>query len=167
VAKKGSEFERDTCRRLSLWLSDGEHDDWLWRSATSGARATVRARKGKSTRGHCGDIAATCPEGERLTKLVTIELKRGYQHVTGIDLIDSVGGGNIAKFIAQAKEARQRAGTPYWMLIHKRDRRAAVVYAPPEFLGMIQMGELNNTAVTRFDDLLDWDAESFLSRLET
>jgi len=38
---KGASFERDICRRLSLWVSAGKQEDVFWRSAMSGGRSTV------------------------------------------------------------------------------------------------------------------------------
>src|SRR5688572_3527363 len=127
---KGSAFERSICRQLSLWWSGGKHDDLFWRSATSGARATTRAKSGKRTAGHCGDVVATDSSAQPFISFFTVELKRGYNGATPIDLLD---GGNHSKrsfpaMFKQAADARDRAGTPHWLLIHKRDRRAAMVY---------------------------------------
>lgn len=133
---KGSQFEREFCRRLSEWWSDGEHDDLFWRSSQSGGRATVRRRKGKSTRGHCGDITATDSVGEPLLKLVTFELKRGYGRATIHDLLDQP---DTAKeqtwgaWLKQARAAALNAGTPYAIVVHKRDRRRAVIFFPKAF----------------------------------
>jgi hypothetical protein len=44
--QKGSQFERDVCRELSLWVSHGKQEDVYWRSAMSGGRSTVAALKG-------------------------------------------------------------------------------------------------------------------------
>ena len=38
-AYKGSEFEREMCKCLSLWWTDSKRDDVFWRSAQSGGRA--------------------------------------------------------------------------------------------------------------------------------
>lgn len=77
-SKKGSKFERDMCKRLSMWYSHEKRDDIFWRTAGSGARATVRMKQGKMTADSAGDISALHPSGKRLTRLCIFELKRGY-----------------------------------------------------------------------------------------
>lgn len=72
---KGAAFERDSCRRLSLWLSEGEHDDLLWRSTMSGGRATVQFKKGRASRATAGDMSPISSLAERLTDLCLFECK--------------------------------------------------------------------------------------------
>lgn len=132
---KGATYERQFCRLLSEWWSPG-NDDLFWRSSQSGGRATVRRRKGKSTRGHCGDISATDSEGEPLLKLVTWELKRGYAKATLHDLIDHSKRAAIQTYyswLKQAREAANNAGTPYAVVVHKRDKRESVIFFPLAF----------------------------------
>lgn len=124
---KGSPFEREIARRLSLWWSDGQAEDWFWRTAGSGGRATNRAKQGKATANGGGDICAQTKEAQNLLDLVTFELKRGYNTATVSDLLDIEGGGVMGKFIEQARKSASLAGTPYWAVIHKRDRREALL----------------------------------------
>jgi hypothetical protein len=39
--RKGSEFERKISKELSLWLTDNESADCVWRTSNSGGKATV------------------------------------------------------------------------------------------------------------------------------
>jgi len=77
-SQKGSNFERDLCKLLSLWWSEGKRDDLLWRTAGSGARATTRRKKGKQTTNATGDIMSTDPSTKPLLKVCCFELKRGF-----------------------------------------------------------------------------------------
>lgn len=134
-AKKGSKFERTICKQLGLWWTDGARDDIFWRSSQSGGRATQRTKKGLQTFGSYGDIAAVDPIGQPLLQLFTIELKRGSSHKTPGDLIDCVevsAKHSFAKALLQAKRSSEQAGTPYWLLICKRDHRCEMVYIPLE-----------------------------------
>jgi len=72
---KGGEFERQICKRLSEWVSDGKSDDLFWRSAMSGGRATVRKKKNQETASGQGDITAVTPAGNILTDRFVIECK--------------------------------------------------------------------------------------------
>jgi hypothetical protein len=70
--QKGSQFERDVCKALSLWVTHGKRTDAFWRSAMSGGRATVH--KHGDVR-QAGDITAVAPEGHKLTDSHYIECK--------------------------------------------------------------------------------------------
>src|SRR3954464_11883516 len=87
-AGKGASFERDLCKRLSLWWTDGERDDVFWRTSQSGGRATSRTKKGKKTKNSYGDICAVDPIGQPLLDLITFEVKRGYNKDSFTDLLD-------------------------------------------------------------------------------
>lgn len=128
---KGSQFERDICRQLSRWWTNGKQDDVFWRTSQSGGRATQRAKKGLKTFGHCGDISAVNPIGQPLVQLFTIELKRGRTHGCPNDLFDCRPSNKpkpFAQALQQAVSAAERAGTPHWMLISRRDGRCSMLY---------------------------------------
>jgi hypothetical protein len=76
--QKGSSFEREICKKLSLWTTNQKSVDVYWRSAMSGGRATVA--KGKVRQ--AGDITAVAPEGHVLTDQFYLELK----HLKSINL---------------------------------------------------------------------------------
>ena len=72
---KGGEFERKICKLLSLWYTENERDDVFFRSASSGAMATQRFKKGKKTSGQQGDTTSTDLEGIKFINKFSIELK--------------------------------------------------------------------------------------------
>ncbi len=124
---KGSSFEREMAKKLSLWWSDNARDDLLWRSSMSGGRATVRAKSGKTTANSCGDLTALDKEGQSLLDITAFELKRGYNSYSIQDLLDKVNGkGGFWDFIEQASRDASLAGSLYWTVIHKRDRREPI-----------------------------------------
>lgn len=130
---KGGEYEREICKRLSLWWTGNKRDDVFWRSSGSGARAKVRGRAGVQTMGQHGDVAATDPVGVPLIDLLTIEIKRGYSDNTLQDLLDVPPKGGVqewGKWFAQATESAEQAGSCSWALITRRDRRCAMVWFP-------------------------------------
>lgn len=132
-AGKGSAFEREICKKLSLWWTSGKTDDVFWRASNSGGRAKFRGRKGQSTYGQHGDIAAVDPVGEPLISLFTIELKRGYSSVTPFDLLDKLERAAAQKFEQwwnQVHESHVMAGSLAPLMITKRDRREAMIYLP-------------------------------------
>lgn len=174
---KGSNYEREMCRELSLWWSGGERDDLFWRSAGSGAMAKTRSKKGKPTFGQYGDIQATDPEGQALLDVFTIELKRGYNKDNFANMMDKPT--KAAKqmwehFLDQVREDAANAKSLSWMLIWRRDRRQALIYVPiliilqlkkvgvnlksiPHMRGKIQLKDTSKIGVylCALDDFLD------------
>ena len=111
-ARKGSGFEREVAKALSLWWTEGSRDDVFWRSSNSGGRATARRKRGQRTAGQHGDIAATDPVGEPFLKVVTIELKAGYGRGSWdpLTLIETDHPPKGHPLLAFWKEAREEAG---------------------------------------------------------
>lgn len=128
--RKGGSFERDICRAISLWWTDQERDDIFWRTSGSGARATVRTRKGQTTANSLGDLAVLDPIGEPFLQFFMVEIKRGYPKAWDwIGLLDRPKSyqttkqkkdtfyGWWEKLLEESKENKKRP-----LLIFKRDR---------------------------------------------
>jgi len=96
MPRKGADFERDMCRLLSGYLSNGKRDDLLWRTAMSGGRATIGFRKGIVRSTQVGDIGAIHPMGEVLTDHFVIECKNRKGGNFLLWLLK--GEGNVAKW---------------------------------------------------------------------
>ena len=148
---KGSAFERDICKKLSLWWSEGQNEDIFWRTAGSGARAKVRGKK--RTFGQYGDVQATDPIGQPLIDLCTIELKRGYNSSTLSDFLDRVSKKKDSKpqlqeFIEQAiRDCRLRDDESEWMLMVKRDYKEVVLFTPYRFFATLDGRKFQNIRV--------------------
>jgi len=137
---KGSQFERDFCKDLSLWWTHQETDEMFWRSSNSGGRATVRARAGKTTSGQHGDIAAIHPDGMKLIDIITFELKRGYSKDTIHNVFDAPESSAVQvweSWYQQATESAHNANSETWMIVHKRDRRDVMIYFPQRFYDLL------------------------------
>jgi hypothetical protein len=72
---KGGAFEREVCKRLSLWLSQGRRSDLLWRSSMSGGRATVQMNAGKINLAQSGDVSAIGQEAYGFCEQTFVEIK--------------------------------------------------------------------------------------------
>lgn len=133
MANKGTPFERDLCRSLSLWWTEGQNKDVFWRTAGSGARATTRAQKGDRLEFHNGDIGVINPIGQPLLDLVTIECKRGYSKMSFADLFDFDSKKKQLlweAWIQQAAQSSEDAGVYGWLLITRRDKKECMVMMP-------------------------------------
>lgn len=127
---KGSGFERDICKQLSLWWTGQKRDDIFWRTAGSGGRATNRFKQGKTTTaGAYGDLTYLDPIGKPLLDLVCFELKRGYKWEL-LDLLDKRAGTKpcmFAEFWGQAKTSAKQASVPFCSVIFKRDGKQVCI----------------------------------------
>lgn len=147
---KGADFERDTCKKLSLWWTNGSNDAVFWRSSNSGGRFTVRRKAGKHTHGQAGDIAATDPIGEPFLRVATLELKRGYKDCNVHDVIDKMPNHKPPKFEAWLEQVRSSStgsASFSWMLITKRDRRSTLIWMPQSLYQCLRAREASPKVV--------------------
>lgn len=132
-SKKGGQYEREICKKLSLWWTKNRSDDVFWRSASSGGRATNRKKQGKKTFGHHGDVCLTNPIGKPFLDLFCLEVKRGYSKFTFQDLFDRppLAPRQIwEQWIEQAGDSWMESGAYTWMIIARRDKREPLVMTP-------------------------------------
>ena len=121
---KGADFERYICKKLSLWWTqdyDNPRDDIFWRTAGSGARATMRSKRHMSTCGGYGDIMSIDPVGKDLTDACCFELKRGYSP----DLFAwfKKGSNDLIQAWEQCVRSAKQAHARFPVLIFKPDRQ--------------------------------------------
>lgn len=129
-SQKGSQFERDICRTLSLWFTENENDSVFWRTSQSGGRAKLRGRKGKQTSGQHGDISAIDPIGVPLINAITFELKFGYTGSSIQDLFDRTTSKNeLLSWVAQVQESQEQGCTKDWLIIWKRNRSELMCFS--------------------------------------
>ena len=180
-SKKGPQFEREMAKYISLWASEGKHDDWLWRTSGSGARAKTRAKQGKTTANACGDLKAESYEALFLFKNCTWELKNGYKNWCILDVIDVKESKKTGKrklqtfeeFALQAREDANNAGVKYPILLTKKDKRCAVIWLPGELIDdILLLSEKSEEAVPpmitfhgneNVDEYVGMKAENFFS----
>lgn len=123
---KGSSFERDTCQKLSLWLSGGTRDDLLARNVLSGGQFTQARTRGLE-RGSPGDLTAIDPLGIPLMQMFLIECK----HKRDLDLtgfiFDRRGSSFLAVTIALCR-LQAKASNKQWLLVAKQNQREVLVF---------------------------------------
>jgi len=181
VSKKGSGFERSFCKDLGLWWTDGKRDDIFWRTASSGARATMRFKKGRRTADSYADVMAIHITGKPLTDHSVFSLKRGYTGKKGkkslnwaslLDIIDSPDNLKtepaIVEWWKEIEKTRRQAMREHSFLIFKRDRKKELIgMAPSTFNYLEKMNTLYNgpTALISTSDIciIIMPLESFFS----
>lgn len=128
--QKGSAQERLICKQLSLWITNEERSDILWRSINSGAQTTVYGKKQHKTAkftGQIGDICAIDPLGEELIKYVSIEVKF-YADLQAENLIFH-GASKLREFWEHHVTICQ-AADKLPMLIARQNRKSTVCLLP-------------------------------------
>jgi hypothetical protein len=142
-AQKGSQYERDVCRQLSLWWTQDDrkpNDSVFWRTSQSGGRATTRAKLGKKTINSYGDIGFIDPVGEPFISASLLELKRGYTSQIGVlDFLDSNKAIPILqKWWDKGEKECELAGRKYTLIIFRRDRHRSCIFFDVSLFGKIQ-----------------------------
>ena len=78
---KGSSFEREICKRLSLWWTRGKSDQVFWRNSG------FLTRGGTCVEHQYGDVHSISDEGKWFVSNVNVELKF-YKDLRVLDVID-------------------------------------------------------------------------------
>lgn len=124
--EKGSEFERSVCRRLSLWLSEGERGDIFTRNVLSGGSFTNAVKKGSDELALPGDIAANHPIAFTFLKLFSVECKHMKDlNLEGL-LFDYQGSSFMAvTYIKSQKQAEKIKADA--LVVARQNRRPIVL----------------------------------------
>lgn len=72
---KGNKFERDISKKLSLYITNNEKSDTVWRSISSGAFATNKKKKGIKISHNVGDLTTTSDESKLFFDIFNVECK--------------------------------------------------------------------------------------------
>lgn len=134
---KGAQFERQVCKELSLWITQGEREDIFWRSAMSGGKATRMKAAGKTAASMAGDIIATDSIGERLLKDFMVECKF-YKNLNLNGLLLGLESGINGFWKVALREAKAHGKIP--LLIAKQNQFPIMVLTTEEGLGLLDIG---------------------------
>lgn len=127
---KGDSFERETCRAISLWWTDGKRDDVFWRNRTRVTSKTPNAER------QLGDLSTVHTIGVPFVEAFNVEFKIGYSKTKGgkrhkiipwdlLDLIDGKGKTFVNFWKQTTEDALVSNRMP--LLIFKRDYHTPVV----------------------------------------
>ena len=125
---KGSAWERESGKALSLWLTRGEKPDIFARNVLSGGAFTVAQGRGVSSSRMAGDLMAAHPLAFRFLSRYIVECK----HLASLGLeqflFDTSRTSPLSKIVMYARGQANQAGLDY-LLIAKQNRRDALVIA--------------------------------------
>lgn len=184
-APKGSPFERETLKTLSLWWSEGEEDDIFWRTPGSGARATNRSKRTITTSNAYGDLAASDERGVAFTQLCVVEMKRGYKQWSPLDSLDKkpkMKPQVLEQFWKQVVDDCEKAGGREPIMIFRRDQRDTCIIITQNLLNhaldycgkspdnrlVIRLDTIGDGLFCfRLEDFLNWCSPQFFMRYAT
>lgn len=129
---KGSEFERKTCKALSLWLSHGQQTDLFTRNVLSGGRFTIMQDKGDA--GMPGDVAASHPLSHAFLERVLIECKH-YKDLKLGELLHKPWGKTQIGLIYEKAHAQAKATKRSALLIAQQN------HVPPLLIANATVGD--------------------------
>jgi len=160
---KGGGFEREQCRALSLWWSDGTSSDVFWRRRTrsTGMANSVIAGgsvESRNIRFQLGDIIAEDAIGAPFFETFNVELKSGYSKTRSgtrtknipWDLLDVI---DYSEGLAQNKQRKSSVIFEFWeqtkrdaelskripLLIFKRDYHVPVVCVDRATMALLKL----------------------------
>lgn len=158
---KGAQFEREICVLLSRWLSNGERDDLFWRSAMSGGRATVSAKKDgqKVLAMQLGDISSIDRSSHPFIEAFAVECKFYAElHFQGL-LLDM---GKLLEFWKEIKKVAQTANKKP-ILFARQNRVPTMVCFDKAGLMALGLRHDEATIINPPNDLFIMPAEYFVT----
>ena len=179
---KGSSFEREIAKKLSLWWTEGERDDVFWRTSQSGGRSTTRAKSGKTTAGSAGDLTYLDEIGKPFIDTFLIELKRGYtKDIDILPILDNTSRKRapmLLQFWEQAERDRKLNNRKHSLVIFKRDKQQTCILFDPALESQIQdfdclfcedyieinIRKYSLLIVAKLDDFLNWVSPAIIKR---
>lgn len=128
ISKKGGKFEKEFCKELSLWWTDGKRDDIFYSTSGSGGRATMRLKRGLCTENASGDVCSLSEIGFPYIHYFLTEIKRGYdlKRKSSIDFIEFVDSPNkktnkLKEWIVKAEKEKSANFRKGILIVIKRD----------------------------------------------
>lgn len=129
--EKGSSWEREVGKALSLWLTAGERPDIFSRNVLSGGSFTQAQSRGNRSSRMPGDLMAAHPLAFRFMEHYAVECK--HLATLGLEafLFDDKSACELSKIIMYANGQAQQAGLEY-MIVAKQNRRDPFVITTGE-----------------------------------
>lgn len=151
---KGASFERKVCEDLSRFVEPDGEDTLYWRSAMSGGRGTVQAKKGIKNKTQLGDITCVHSKGEWLTNLFVIECKFYAKLEIESSLLNKKG--KLYKFWKQIRKIARKNDrhpiliakqnrTPILMIFDKKGHHAWETFKGSAGMPFIRASKINMT----------------------
>ena len=165
VKKKGNSFERLISKKLSMWWTDEERDDYFYRTHSSGARFTSREKLNKSTVNQEGDICSTHTDSALFSEKIIVECK----HYKNIDITSLFGGEsrgqNVRNWWIKLNDICTKMDK-YPFLITRENRKKDLIFISHEFYKLMKFDALYLFYSPKYN-LICFEFDEFLSNTNT
>jgi hypothetical protein len=142
---KGSQFERDIAKFLSVWLTGKPSPLQFWRMPASGGLATINELNADLS----GDIRALTPEAELLTNTFSIECKAGYPKTSFWQHFKNIKNFPIEQFWEQCVRDATKANKRPMLIYRKKGNQPIVgVSDITSMLGLNVLGLLEIQSIS-------------------
>jgi hypothetical protein len=142
---KGSNWERDVCKFLSVWLTGQEKPYQFWRMPASGGLATIDELNADLS----GDIRALTPEAELLTSVYSIECKAGYPKTSFWQHFKDIKNFPIEQFWEQCVRDATKANKKPMLIYRKKGNHPIVGIS--DITGMLDLMRAQSISLTFTD----------------
>lgn len=174
-ASKGAAYERTLAVLLSMWLTDGEREDVLWRTAMSGGRATVARRKGRSAESQAGDLQPTDSVGDWFCSTFLIEAKRYKAFDWARDITEARSARpakatqRILEIVMHTVDEAERAGRKAPLCFLRADRKPDIILTDHRGWDILKAGGTTNMPEPEiswpFRNIVGWRLDSVIPRV--
>lgn len=123
---KGSEFERQVGKALSLWVSEGHRSDLFARNVLSGGSFTNAMKKDSKEHGMPGDLAANHPMAFKFLELFTVECKHYADLGFEAFLFDTESKSFLGSVLKHTRKQAEQAKL-HPMVIARQNRRPSIL----------------------------------------
>lgn len=140
---KGSGWEREVARRLSLWISKGEDANLFERNVGSGGAFTMAARRG-GVRGIPGDLMSVHPQSYQFLQKFFVEAK--FWRDLNLEAALWKKSGEFYKVI-EFNEKQGKDSKRELIIIAKQNHKPPLLFMPYE-TGIRSFAALSNSQFT-------------------
>jgi hypothetical protein len=122
MSSKGSSFEREISKFLSVWLTGNEKPYQYWRMPGSGSLCTIHEENINLS----GDIRSLTAKAEFLTDIFSIELKNGYPSTSFWQHFSESKCFNLRDFWYQASRDAEKANKKPMLIYRKKGKKPLI-----------------------------------------
>lgn len=162
---KGSAFEREVSRSLTMWLTGQDKEYYFYRSPSSGAVATMNEMNGDIS----GDIIAVKPEARLLTSKYSIECKDGYSNADVMKVFKNNKNDTICDFWKQCIDDARTSNKKGMLIFRKKGNPIIVGIEETDIVSIKIREKVAKYLVVSYDNKLPnivfFDYVTFLSNL--
>lgn len=174
-ASKGAAYERTLAVMLSLWLTDNQREDVLWRTAMSGGRATVARRKGRSAEAQAGDLQPTDKVADWFCSTFLIEAKRYKSFEWARDVTEARSARpakatqRVLEVALHTQDEAERAGREAPLVFLRADRKPDLLLTDHRGWDILRAGGSSNLPEPEiawpFRNIVGWRLDSVIPRV--